>query len=222
MKDAASSAQNCVEKKIPSVLPIWAIGGFWMLYALIFPLYRLTDYAIAAVLSAGVFFLAKKLIPPRTVWVEQAPEPAYSGKYDLDAIQRDYLEKLKKASDAIENPEVSKKIDRIRELSASIFEYAAQNPSRVGDLRKFTSYYLPTTLKILDAYDRMEEEKIKGENVARTMTGIENTLDTVAAAFERQLDSLYSAETLDIETDISVLESMLSQEGIGGDGGLHL
>lgn len=210
-----------VEKKIPSALPFWIVGGFWVLYALIFPLYRLTHFLIAAVLSAAVFVAAKKLIPPRTVMVE-APKEAYDGKYDLGAAERDYLAKLHAASEAIDSPEVSAKVDRIEELSRSIFEYISQHPERTDEIHKFTSYYLPTTLKILDAYDRMEEQKIRGENVTKAMAGIEQTLGTVASAFERQLDSLYSAETLDIETDISVLESMLAQEGLDGGKGLHL
>ncbi len=215
------NSPNLIEKKVPSALPFWLVGVFWLLYALLIPLYRPVHYLIAAVLSAAVFFAAKKLVPARTVLVEAPPEPAYGGKTDLGIEKQEYLEKLKAASKAIENPEVSEKVDRIGELSRSIFEYVSQHPEQAGDLRKFTSYYLPTTLKILDAYDRMEEQRVKGENVTRAMAGIEKTLDTVADAFAHQLDGLYSAETLDIETDISVLESMLSQEGIG-QSGLHL
>ena len=41
-------------------------------------------------------------------------------------------------------------------------------------------------------------------------------MGTIAAAFEKQLDSLFGSEAMDISTDISVLETMLSQEGLAG------
>lgn len=40
---------------------------------------------------------------------------------------------------------------------------------------------------------------------------------TVVAAFEKQLDSLYGAEALDISTDITVLETMMAREGLTED-----
>ena len=39
-------------------------------------------------------------------------------------------------------------------------------------------------------------------------------MDTIVAAFEKQLDSLFGAEALDISTDITVLEGMLEREGL--------
>ena len=214
---ADAKQPQMIEKKVPSALPFWLVGVFWILYAGILPLYRLPHFLIAAALSVGVFFLSRRLLPERTVLVEAPPAPAYSGAYDIGAAERQFLERLKAADEAIENEEVSAGVRRISQLSASIFEYLSAHPEKKTDLRRFTSYYLPTVLKILDAYDRMEEQAVKGSSITSAMSGIERTLGTVAEAFEHQLDALYSADTLDVETDIAVLESLLRQEGLAGD-----
>ena len=39
-------------------------------------------------------------------------------------------------------------------------------------------------------------------------------MDTIVIAFEKQLDSLFGAEALDISTDITVMENMLHREGV--------
>ena len=78
------------------------------------------------------------------------------------------------------------------------------------------NYYLPTTLKLLNAYDRMDSTGVSGANIDGTKGKIEDMLDTVCVAFSRQLDALYGEEALDISTDIKVMEQMLQQEGIGG------
>ena len=81
-------------------------------------------------------------------------------------------------------------------------------------IRRFLDYYLPTTLKLLNAYDRMSGTGVSGENIDTTLAKVEGMMRTIVAAFEKQLDSLYGAEALDISTDITVLENMMAREGL--------
>ena len=76
------------------------------------------------------------------------------------------------------------------------------------------NYYLPTTLKLLSSYDKLEDTGITGTNISETMLSIERMMNTIVMAFEKQLDSLYGAEALDISTDITVLENMMAREGL--------
>ena len=78
------------------------------------------------------------------------------------------------------------------------------------------NYYLPTTLKLLNAYDRMDDTGISGDNISTTKQKVENMMDTIVKAYEKQLDALYGEEALDISTDITVMENLLAQEGLGG------
>ena len=88
-------------------------------------------------------------------------------------------------------------------------------PSKLPQLRKFLNYYLPTTLKLLNAYDRMDAAGVSGSNIDGTKGKIEDIMGTICKAFDKQLDALYGEEALDISTDITVLENMLAQEGLG-------
>ena len=89
-------------------------------------------------------------------------------------------------------------------------------PQKLPQIRKFMNYYLPTTLKLLNAYDRMDAAGVSGANIDGTMGKIETMMNTVVVAFDRQLDALFADEALDISTDITVMEQMLAREGIGG------
>lgn len=79
------------------------------------------------------------------------------------------------------------------------------------------NYYLPTTLKLLNSYDKLSRQRVKGENIQKTMFEIEGMMETIAGAFEKQLDSLFDDDALDIAADISVMESILKQEGLSGE-----
>ena len=87
----------------------------------------------------------------------------------------------------------------------------------MGQIRRFMDYYLPTTLKLLNAYDRMDDAGISGVNIDGTKGKISAMMDTISTAFEKQLDALFGDEALDISTDITVMEQMLAREGIGSE-----
>ena len=91
------------------------------------------------------------------------------------------------------------------------------DPSDVPQIRKFLDYYLPTTIKLLNAYDRMGDQGIEGTNLSKSMQSIEDMLDTAIEAFKKQLDSLFANQALDIETDISVMNQMLAREGLSDE-----
>ena len=113
-------------------------------------------------------------------------------------------------------------IDRLEDLSAKIFAQVKSDPSKLPQIRKFMDYYLPTTLKLLNAYDRMGAQGVSGENIDATMQRVESMMGTIVTAFEKQLDMLFGSEAMDISADITVLENMMKREGLSEDDGeLH-
>jgi len=78
------------------------------------------------------------------------------------------------------------------------------------------NYYLPTTLKLLESYSRIERVGVAGENMKKSKENIEKILDMLAVGFEQQVDQLFKNESIDISSDISVLETMMQKDGLGG------
>ena len=87
-------------------------------------------------------------------------------------------------------------------------------PDKEGQIRKFMNYYLPTTLKLLDSYALLEAQGIEGDNISASKKQIEDIMDTLIKGFEKQLDQLFSAQAMDINSDIEVLESMMAVDGL--------
>ena len=127
---------------------------------------------------------------------------------------RGYLAQIRACNDAIPGEEISRKISRIEELTERIFRRVEEEPSTVGDIRRLMEYYLPTTVKLLEAYESLEGQPVEGENIRQSKQEIEKTLDTLNGAFEKLLDSLFQDVAWDVSSDISVLEAMLAQEGL--------
>ncbi len=217
--------------KQPIVAPIYAAALTWLLYALLFPLYRPAHFVCAAAAAATVFLIsllicrsgAAKAAANAAKAAAQQPqkaEPASTGNPELDKILKDgalAIEEMRRLDRNIEDEKISADIVRLQQTSEKIFDYVKAHPNKLGDIRRFMSYYLPTTLKILNSYDRMSAQGVSGENIDATLERIQGMMDTIAAAFDKQLDSLFGDEALDISTDITVLENMMAREGLTGE-----
>ena len=129
----------------------------------------------------------------------------------------EFLDKIHKSNDAIPGVEISAKISRMELIVEKIFERAEKHPEIIPDLKKMMNYYLPMTVKLLDAYEEMDQMPVQGENIQSSKKEIEDTLDTLNQAFEKLLDSVFQDTAWDVSSDISVLHTLLAQEGLTDD-----
>lgn len=128
-----------------------------------------------------------------------------------------FIAQIRACNDAIPGEEISEKISRMELIVRRIFERAETNPEIVPDLKKLMDYYLPMTVKLLNAYADMDKQPVQGENIQASKREIEETLDTLNQAFEKLLDELFSDTAMDVSSDISVLNILLAQEGLKDD-----
>lgn len=128
-----------------------------------------------------------------------------------------YIEEIRRSNDAIPGVEISNKMYHLENVIRRIFQRVEQHPELIEDLHKFLHYYLPTTMKLLKAYEELDQQSVQGENIKTAKQEIENTLDTINTAFENLLDSFYKDTAWDVSSDISVLKTMLAQEGLTGE-----
>ena len=210
-------------KKRP-VIPIYAIALVWVIFTLVHPLYRVSDYVTVILLSAVVFIVAKGIFPtisyempdpqpqaapsaseeepPAQDAAQEAQEeaPSSTGDPKIDALIQEKdraLQEMRRLNDAIEDEIISRRIDQLEDTTGKIIDQVVAHPEKLSQIRTFMNYYLPTTLKILNAYDRMGAAGVSGENIDSTMQRIETMMDTIVMAFHKQLDALFRDDAMD-------------------------
>ena len=215
---------NTVKKVRKSTAPFYGAAAAWVVYALAFDLYRWNHFVFAALLSAGVFLLLRGVCRDEVTEIP-VPDPPReeekpTGNAELDKMISDgrkAVSEMKRLDDAIEDEKISADIRRLETVCQQIFQQVKADPAKLPQIRRFMDYYLPTTLKLLNAYDRMDATGVAGESITGTKERVESIMGTIVSAFEKQLDSLFGADAMDISTDISVLETMLAREGLAGE-----
>ena len=194
------------------VLPLYLAALVWPVAALILPVYTLWGLLVTAALSAAVGLAAGRLCPTRGIRREV---PFSHGSEDTDAMLRgisDNLDALAGLNRAIPDAGLSHQLDRMEKAGRTIVAEIEHDPKKAPQVDRFARYYLPEAVKILSAYARMQT--VQGDNAVQVRTEVNDTAGTIAQAFENQLDALYSAEALDISTDIEVLEGILKGQNL--------
>lgn len=226
------SAKN-KNKKSARVGHIYAFALTWVAMAMLVPLHETWQLITALVVSFLSSFVVWRIGKRRDKKAEQkkeaeakaqaeaakqAEKKSYGAEIDpiLDEGHR-ALAEMGRLYASIKEPSVRMKINEIMRITDKITQDAISDPSDIPQIKKFLNYYLPTTIKLLNAYDRMSAQGIEGVNLDKSMKNIDDMLDTVIEAYTKRLDSLFANQALDIETDIEVMNSMLAREGLAGE-----
>ena len=202
------------EKRTRPVLPIYLAALVWPVGALLLPAYRLSNLLIIAGLSLAAYGLGTKFCPTRVI---RKQVPYATGSEDVDAMLSGIsanLDKLHALNDAIPDPELSAAMTRMEKAGRSIAAAVEQAPDKARSIDRFARYYLPEVIKLMTTYANMEKNGVKGGNADQILTELRRNVATTAKAFENQLDALYSAEAMDISTDIEVLDGILKSQNL--------
>ncbi len=129
-----------------------------------------------------------------------------------------YLKQIREINDKIpDTEEMSNKLYKLEEIMHRIFDKVKDDPKCEDELHKFMNYYLPTTTKLLNAYIDLDNQPVQGENIVQAKREIDEAMDTINVAFENLLDSLFQDMAWDISSDISVMKTMMAQDGLTED-----
>ena len=201
------------KKTIRSGAPFVLAGAGVLAVALVLGIGPLLQYILAAAVGVGAFALGRRLFPDRVIEVERAPQ---SGDAQVDALiaeARTQLDAIARANDAIADPALSAQIEDVETTCRAILQRLEEQPGMLASLRTFLQYYLPATLKLLDARARLEGEINAGggQAISRKIAG---ALSQVQSAFHKQLDALNEYRFINLESEKDVHSDRLRSDGL--------
>lgn len=199
---------------IKSAIPIYIAAAVWLVMGLILPkfLMKLPGLLVTAALSVSAYFGGSVLFPGREV--EQKITTGDAAVDQEIEVARQRLENLRKANEAIADPQITKNLDRMYAAGQQIFKELGRDPKKVALVRRFMSYYLPTSEKLMEQYQVLMNASSKGENITSAMKTIESSLGLAANAFEKCADNMYKDDEMDIDAEIKVMQTMLSGDNL--------
>ena len=194
------------------------------------------EYIFSAILG-GTFFA----VPYLALGVQLVPSLAISAvaygagtlifkdrsKIDYSTKNTNLYEILKNAksqttqifdiSKQLEDRELIANVQDICNTSNKIIDTLSKNPGKLSQVNNFINYYLPVTIKILQRYEEIENQKLNSEESQKFMKSVRDMIAKIKEAFHEQLNNMYQAEIIDTDAELKVFEEMLKSDGFLGD-----
>lgn len=227
--DQEKKKQEAKKKKEISVVPIFIVAGVFFGWSLLpffigfFPLMLLVGgaiYGFSNLLFPPKVPKEKKRVAQEERVVKEAPEPPKrksTGDPDIDKMIEDTekaMIEMNRLNDEIQDPVISEQIEHLQLVTGKIVVAVIKDHKKKTQVRRFFNYYLPTTIKLLNSYDRMGDAGVSGMNIDGIKGKVEEMMKVLVTAYDKQLDALFADEALDISTDITVMENLLRSEGL--------
>lgn len=117
----------------------------------------------------------------------------------------------------IEDEEIKSNLNEINDTVDKIINTLEKYPSKEKKLKNFFSYYLPVTIKLVDRFDEIENQKISSSESKKFYSSTCKTIKEINSVFKKFLNNMYEFDMLDTNVEIKVLNSMLKADGLDED-----
>ncbi len=200
-----------IKKLLTSIFP-GILGG---LLFCIFSFLLNFNFFFSILIGLAAFVAGSLILSNKNKEVEFVIEGIDKKQYEeilQTGIQK--LNILKTYIDKVKTKEVKEKINEINVIVGKIISDIKKDPKDVKPAKQFLNYYLDTTILILNRYIDISSQDMKSKKINETLVKVENLLDTIKVAFEKQLEKLYSDDLLNLDAEIKVLEQTFKVEGL--------
>ncbi|MGI6403480.1 MAG: 5-bromo-4-chloroindolyl phosphate hydrolysis family protein [Oscillospiraceae bacterium] len=219
-KEAEPLAIVLREEHRQPVAPLYSLGFAWVVYAIFFPMLHITDYLLAAILSLIAYFTTAWR-SPKAVIIREEVQPSVwdesTGNAALDDLLKGvqgHLANLRRLDRSIDG-KLDVPVQELLSITRQIVEQLRKNPQSVGQMRQFFNYTLPTTVGLLEHYEELSRQPVKGKNITDAMAQVEEKIGFIVEAFRRQLDALFQDKALNIAVELQVMEGLLRSDDMG-------
>ena len=117
----------------------------------------------------------------------------------------------------IEDEQIKKDLYEIHDTVSKRIKTIEKNPERKKMLKNFFDYYLPVTVKLVDRFDEIENQKISSKEIKKFNESTSKMIHEINDVFKKFLNNLYESDMLDTNVEIKVLNSMLKSDGLDKD-----
>ena len=128
----------------------------------------------------------------------------------LSKARADLME-LRRMQVKVKDREIMNLCRELTDIGDKVLSALKQKLQSVSDARQFLNYYLPTLGKILGTYIRIEESGSMTEELKNSTA---THLGEIRTAMEKQYDSLFDDDKLDLTVEMEALTLACKRDGL--------
>lgn len=131
-----------------------------------------------------------------------------------------FVREIGKETKYIKHPGILAGLKEICELLNKIDLLEEKYPQITPRLRKLYQHYLPLLITILKQYSTLEEKQASTTEISTMEVKLEKTVLLTSEAIKTIVSSFVSEDLMNMKADMTVLETILKQDGLVKEGSL--
>jgi len=133
--------------------------------------------------------------------------------YNILETAKKQNKKIAQMTPMIEDKEIQQQLNEIRDSVSKIISTVEDKPKKVNQTNNFFDYYLPITVKIVERYDEIENQKLSSSESKKFLQSTNKMIGEINRAYKKILADLYRTDIVDMDAEMKVFDSLLKADG---------
>ena len=184
-----------------------------IIFILLFTILEI-NIIISGILAMLIYIGSALLFAPNNKLVLLGIKDSNKQKEYMNLLDNGYdnYEKIINIKNQITKPHIKQECNDIIGKIAKILKYLEKHPKKIGENKKFFTYYLETIHKIVNSYFEISSQNIHTKEIEDVISKTEKTLVMINKSLDDQFTKMIQNDALDLDTEIDFLKSSIQMK----------
>lgn len=172
------------------------------------------EIIISGILAILIYIGSSLLFAPNNKLVLLGIKDSNKQKEYMELLDNGYenYSKLVDLKNKVSKPHIKQEgNDMILKIS-KILKYLEKHPNKIGENKKFFTYYLETIYKIVNSYYEISSQDVHTKEIEEVIKKTENSLTIINKSLDDQFTKMLQNDALDLDTEVDFLKSSMQME----------
>lgn len=172
------------------------------------------EIIISGILAILIYIGSSLLFAPNNKLVLLGIKDSNKQKEYMELLDNGYenYSKLVDLKNKVSKPHIKQECNDMILKISKILKYLEKHPNKIGENKKFFTYYLETIYKIVNSYYEISSQDLHTKEIEEVIKKTENSLTIINKSLDDQFTKMLQNDALDLDTEVDFLKSSMQMK----------
>ena len=172
------------------------------------------EIIISGILAILIYIGSSLLFAPNNKLVLLGIKDSNKQKEYMELLDNGYENygKLVDLKNKVSKPHIKQECNDMTLKISKILKYLEKHTNKIGENKKFFTYYLETIFKIVNSYYEISSQDVHTKEIEEVINKTENSLTIINKSLDDQFTKMLQNDALDLDTEVDFLKSSMQMK----------
>ena len=172
------------------------------------------EIIISGILAILIYIGSSLLFAPNNKLVLLGIKDSNKQKEYMELLDNGYenYSKLVDLKNKVSKPHIKQECNDMILKISKVLKYLEKHPNKIGENKKFFTYYLETIYKIVNSYYEISSQDVHTKEIEEVIKKTENSLTIINKSLDDQFTKMLQNDALDLDTEVDFLKSSMQMK----------